>query len=191
MNGDTTLKKEEKKGFLAEILEIFKIIIVAAAIVLPIRYFIAQPFIVRGASMEPTYNDSDYLLIDEATYYFREPQRGEVIVFRYPQNPRQFFIKRIIALPGETVEFKEGKVKVKKDGDKEGIILDESYLTKDIETVGNTSLTLGEDEYFVLGDNRPASSDSRFWGPLSKKYLIGKALFRAWPLTKFGIVTGL
>lgn len=191
MNGDTTLKKEEKKGFLAEILEIFKIIIVAAAIVLPIRYFIVQPFIVRGASMEPTYNDSDYLLIDEATYYFRAPERGEVVVFRYPQNPRQFFIKRIVGLPGETVALEDGKVKIKKENGSEETILNESYLSEDIKTVGDFNRTLGGNEYFVLGDNRPASSDSRFWGALPKKYLIGKALFRAWPLTKFGVVTGL
>lgn len=191
MGDNKELKAEEKGGFIREILEIFKIIIVAAAIVLPIRYFIAQPFIVRGASMEPTYNNSDYLLIDEATYYFRSPERGEVIVFRYPQNPRQFFIKRIIALPGETVELRDGKVRVIKDGQKEEIILDEPYLARGVETAGNASLTLGESEYFVLGDNRPASSDSRFWGPLPKKFLIGRAFFRAWPVTELGMVMGL
>lgn len=191
MEENKDLGTKEKGGFIREILEIFKIIIVASAIVLPIRYFIAQPFIVRGASMEPTYNDSDYLLIDEATYYFRSPERGEVIVFRYPQNPRQFFIKRIIALPSETVALEGGKVKITKEGLDKETILDEPYLSEDIKTIGDFSRTLGASEYFVLGDNRSASSDSRFWGPLSKKYLIGRALFRAWPLTKFGVVTGL
>lgn len=191
MDDNKELKAEEKRGFIREILEILKIIVIAAAIVLPIRYFIAQPFIVRGASMEPTYNDSDYLLIDEATYYFRAPARGEVVVFRYPQNPRQFFIKRIIALPSETVALEGGKVKITKEGLDKETILDEPYIPEDIKTIGDFSRTLGANEYFVLGDNRPASSDSRFWGALPKKYLIGKALFRAWPLTKFGVVVGL
>src|SRR3989338_2117971 len=191
MKEDKELYSKEKKGFFAEVLEFLKIILVAAAIVLPIRYFIAQPFIVRGASMEPTYNESDYLLIDEATYYFRSPERGEVVVFRYPQNPRQFFIKRIIALPGETVELKDGKVNIVKNGQKDEVLLDEPYIAKDLKTVGDTNLTLDQNEYFVLGDNRPASSDSRLSGPLPKNFLVGGALFRAWPLTKFGIVTGL
>ena len=191
MEENKDLETKEKKGFFAEVLEFLKIIILAAAIVLPIRYFIAQPFIVRGASMEPTYENSEYLLIDEVTYYFRAPERGEVVVFRYPQNPSQFFIKRIIALPGETIEINDGKIQVAKGGQKEEIILDEPYLSRDVKTIGDTTLTLNENEYFVLGDNRQASSDSRFWGPLLKKFLVGRAFFRAWPITKFGVVTGL
>jgi len=136
--------------------EIIKIVIIALLIVVPIRYFIFQPFFVRGQSMEPNFENGDYLIIDEISYRFREPQRGEVIVFRYPLNPSQRYIKRIIGLPGETVEIENNKVIIVNE--KRSQILDESrYLSSATLTPGEIRLTLANDEYFVLGDGHPYS----------------------------------
>jgi signal peptidase I len=174
----------ESRIFLTEIV---KIIILAAIIVLPIRYFIFQPFFVQGISMEPSFSNGDYLIVDEITYRFRDPQRGEVIIFKYPKNPSQRYIKRIIGLPGETIEVKEGQVAIIDDGRR--TMLDESnYLPDSLETSGNIKVSLLEDEYFVLGDNRNFSSDSRRWGALPEKNIVGKVYLRAWPfaaLAKF------
>ena len=142
------------------------VILIAAAIVFPIRKFIFQPFIVSGSSMEPTYYTGDYLIIDELSYRFNEPAREDVIVFSYPQNPEQKFIKRIIGLPGETVEIKGGKVFIEQ-GDKR-FELQELYLPSSILTIDERRMTLNQGEYFVMGDNRMASYDSRKWGSLPK-----------------------
>ena len=171
--------------------ELIKIAIIAAVIVVPIRYFLFQPFFVMGQSMNPNFEQGDYLIIDEITYRFREPQRGEVIVFKSPQDPSQRFIKRIIGLPGETVEIKDGKITIYKQGQTQ--ILDESeYLLSDLTTSGDLFVNLGEKEYFVLGDNRDFSFDSRRFGSLSKDKIIGRVVFRAWPfadLSKIGVPT--
>ena len=178
------------KNWLLEIREIVKVLLVSLAIVLPIRYFIAQPFIVRGAYMEPNFFDREYLVVDEISYLLREPQRGEAIVFRYPKDPRQFFIKRIIGLPGERVEIKSGKIKIFNSTYPTGLILEESYLRPpELAPYPDLVSTVGPKEYFVLGDNRNASSDSRFWGALDRRFLIGRAVFRAWPLSQFGVIT--
>ena len=167
--------------------EVIKIVILAVVIVLPVRYFLFQPFFVQGISMEPNFENGDYLIVDEISYRFREPERGEIIVFKYPKNPTQRYIKRIIGLPGETVEIKEGQVIILDENWNQ--VLDESeYLSENIETSGNIRVSLSEDEYFVLGDNRNFSSDSRRWGALPKKYIVGKVYVRAWPfvaLAKF------
>ena len=168
--------------------EFLRLAIIAAAIALPIRYFIAQPFIVRGASMEPNFHDREYLVIDELSYFLREPKRGEVVVFRYPLDPREYFIKRVIGLPGETVEVKSGEVYIFNDEHPDGFRLQEAYLPRDLEFRGNIRFTLEGDEYVVLGDNRPASSDSRNWGTLERKFITGRAVFRAWPISKFGVL---
>jgi len=172
------------RGTLSFLWEVSKIIIIALAIVIPIRYFLFQPFIVRGASMEPNFHNGDYLIVDEISYRFWEPQRGDVVVFKYPKNPSQRYIKRIIGLPGETIEIKDGQVIVLKDGKIQEI--DESFYLPDYQaTQGDISEKLGEGDYFVLGDNRPFSSDSRYWGVLPKNYIIGKVLLRAWPPESF------
>jgi len=169
------------------LLEIVKIVILATVIVFPVRYFLFQPFFVQGVSMEPNFENGDYLIIDEISYRFREPKRGEVIVFKYPKNPIQRYIKRIIGLPGETVKIEQGKVIIIDENGEE--LLDESeYLSDSIETSGNIRVSLLENEYFVLGDNRNFSSDSRRWGVLPENYIIGKVYVRAWPfaaLAKF------
>lgn len=170
------------KNFLSFVWEIAKIVIIALLIVVPIRYFIFQPFFVRGQSMEPTFENGDYLIIDEISYRFREPLRGEVVVFKYPNNPSQRYIKRIIGLPGETIEIDDGKIIIYKNGKTE--VLDESnYLPGFLETPGDVNLSLDENEYFVLGDNRISSADSRRWGPLPKENIVGRVFLRAWPLT--------
>ncbi|GAG42405.1 unnamed protein product, partial [marine sediment metagenome] len=139
------------------------------------------PFFVQGVSMQPNFEDGDYLIIDETTYRFREPQRGEVIVFKYPKNPSQRYIKRIIGLPEETIEIQDGEVII--SNGKEHQILDESeYISSDSATIGNIRVSLAEDEYFVLGDNRTFSSDSRRWGSLPRDNIIGRVFLRAWPL---------
>lgn len=166
--------------------ELLKVTIVALAIIIPIRLFIAQPFYVKGASMEPTFHDYEYLLIDELTYRFiRPPQRGEIIVFKNPENPSEFFIKRVIGLPNEKIEINQGKIKIYNQAYPEGFYLDESGYLKE-EFKDNYPLTeLGEDEYFVLGDNRAQSLDSRKIGPIPRHLIIGRTLFRAWPIFKF------
>lgn len=189
------LLNEQKKraGFFRtlghEVWEFSKIVLISLAIVLPIRMFVAQPFIVRGASMEPNFEDGEYLIVDELSYLLREPARGEVIVFRYPEDPSQFFIKRIIGLPGETVVIEGGSVEIKNDTDSGGFVLDESYLSDTIVTVPDSTATLEEHEYFVMGDNRMESSDSRRWGTLGDEFLIGRAFLRLWPLSALDIIT--
>jgi signal peptidase I len=169
------------------ILEVIKIVVLAAVIVIPIRYFLFQPFFVQGISMEPNFQNGDYLIIDEISYRLREPQRGEVIVFKYPQNPSQRYIKRIIGLPGETIEVKDNQVIIF-DGQESQVLDESNYLPSYLKTPGNVRLTLKEDQYFVLGDNRTASFDSRRWGPLPAKNIVGRVAIRAWPLTAFAEV---
>lgn len=172
------------KAFLNFVWESVKVAVIALAIVLPIRYFIFQPFIVKGESMEPTFQNGNYLIVDELSYRFRQPQRGEVVVFKYPFNPSQRYIKRIIGLPGETVEIKDQKVIIFDSTGKELSLKEETYLPLDDLTLGEFRLNLKENEYFVLGDNRLHSSDSRAWGILPRDKIIGKVLFRLLPLNE-------
>ena len=167
--------------------EMVRALIIALAIILPVRFFLVQPFYVRGASMEPNFHDKEYLVIDEISYRFNPPARGDSIVFRYPVDPSQFFIKRVVGLPGEAVTVKDNNVFIKnKDGEKK---LDESaYLPAGLATVGNVSYTLAEDEYFILGDNRMWSKDSREFGPVKKKFIIGRTWLRGWPLYRVGFI---
>ena len=165
-------------SFFLFIWEILKIVFIALVIVIPIRYFLFQPFIVKGQSMEPNFENSNYLIVDELSFRFRDPQRGEVVVFRYPKNISQRFIKRIIGLPGDKIEVKAGSIMVNDQ------VLDESkYLPSGVQTPGNIQTSLNENEYFVLGDNRISSFDSRQWGTLPRKNIIGRVYFRAWPIT--------
>ncbi|MDD5146093.1 MAG: signal peptidase I [Candidatus Pacebacteria bacterium] len=163
--------------------ETLKVLIIALVIVVPIRYFLFQPFFVRGQSMEPNFENGDYLIIDELSYRFRSPERGEAIVFKYPQDTTQRYIKRIIGLPGETVEIENGKITIYKENSEPKILNESDYLSLNIQTTGNLKITLGENEYFVLGDNRPVSSDSRRWGTVPKDDIIGRVYLRAWPIS--------
>ena len=188
-------------GFTATMVFIWdflKVLIVALAIILPIRYFIFQPFIVSGSSMEPNYSNKQYLIIDEISYRLNKPQRGEVVVLRYPNDPKQFFIKRIVGLPEEKIKIDNSRVTVYNDKYPDGIVLEEQYLSHQGITYphnpglvgGKKIITLKDNEYFVMGDNRLASSDSRDWGPLGHDKIIGKVFIRVLPLStfsKFGI----
>lgn len=167
------------------VIELAEVVIISLAIILPIRYFLIQPFYVKGASMEPTFDDREYLIIDEISFRFREIERGEVVVFRYPHDPRQYFIKRIVGLPGETVHVQNNSVTIFSDEHPDGFVLDESsYLDPETVTRGDRKTILAEDEFFVLGDNRGSSLDSRTFGQLHEKYIIGRAWIRGWPLDK-------
>ncbi|MDP3697927.1 MAG: signal peptidase I [Candidatus Taylorbacteria bacterium] len=184
-NKETKDENYGKKGEVwAFVWETIKIIVISLAIIVPIRYYLVQPFFVKGASMEENFHDGDYLLIDEISYRFNEPRRGDIIVFRYPENPSQFFIKRIIGLPGETIEIKNEKVVIYNGDFPKGLTLEENYLSSGQETAGNSFVKLDADDYYVLGDNRFQSSDSRRWGVLEKKFITGKAFIRLWPVTK-------
>lgn len=169
----------------AFIWETIKIVIISLAIIIPVRYFVVQPFFVKGASMEPVFENNDYILIDEITYQFREPKRGEVVVFRAPEDPSQFFIKRVIGLPGETVRIKNNAVIITNKENPNGFTLAESYLSDGQETLGDVKSVLSGSQYFVLGDNRLQSSDSRRWGALSRRLITGRVLVRIWPFDKF------
>lgn len=177
------------KKFLIFIWELVKVVAISAAIILPIRYFLIQPFIVKGESMEPNFHDKEYLIIDEISYRFQAPERGQVVVFRYPRNPQEYFIKRIIGLPGETVDIKDGRVFIYNDAHPEGFALAESYLPTDLATYreAEEQVAVGADEYFVLGDNRGASKDSRSFGPVDKSFVTGKVLLRGWPFSRFAV----
>lgn len=174
------------KNFFVFVFELLKIVVISLVIIIPIRYFLIQPFYVKGASMEPTFYDHEYLIVDEISYRFDKPARGDVIVFRYPRNPQEYFIKRLIGLPGESVQIKDGKVIIFNKEHPEGEVLKESYLDDDLKTYGMTDekINLGDNEYFVLGDNRNSSKDSRSFGPVNKSYLTGRVLFRGWPFNR-------
>ncbi len=169
--------------------EFIKIILIALVIVIPLRYFVVQPFVVNGESMETNFSDKDYLIVDEMSYKIREPKRGEVVVFRYKGNQSEYFIKRIIGMPGERVEVSGGKVTIFNGNNSEGKnLVENAYLENSKKTPGEARITLGPDEYFVMGDNRNASSDSRTWGSLDKKDIVGKAWLRLLPLEKVGFI---
>ncbi len=168
--------------------EILTFIVLAVLIVVPIRLFVAQPFVVEGESMHPTFESTDYLIVDELSYHFSAPKRGDVIIFRYPNDPNVFYIKRIIGLPGETVHIDHGKTTVTKvDGTT--VTLNETYVVAEDATYTQDS-TLGPDQYYVMGDNRPRSSDSRIWGPLPKKNIMGRAYLRLLPANEIGVLPG-
>lgn len=171
------------KSFLYSFWETIEVGIIAVVAVFIIRNFLIQPFLVSGASMEPNFSSGDYLLIDELSYRLREPERGEVVVFHYPGNPSTFYIKRIIGLPGEQLLFKDGKVSIINKDHPKGFTLDENYLPNDLKTSGN-EVSLKDNEYFVLGDNRNFSFDSRSWGTLKNDKIVGLVRLRLWPFNK-------
>ena len=134
--------------------------------------------------MEPSFEDGDYLLVNEISYRFSEPERGDVVIFRYPLDRSQFFIKRIIGLPDETIEIKDNTVVIYNKEKPNGFVLNEDYLAPEQKTLGSSVIKLDDNEYFVLGDNRLQSSDSRRWGPINKSLITGKAFLRPWPFTR-------
>ena len=183
---ETPAPQRREPGFIGEVI---RFSLIALLVVLPIRLFIAQPFIVSGASMEATFSTGEYLIVDQLTYHFEDPERGDVIVFRYPRDPSKFFIKRVIGIPGDTVSIDGDRVTISNNEHRDGVVLEESYV---LAMNSDTTLTesLGGEEYFVMGDNRDASSDSRMWGVLQRDKIIGRAFFRLFPLTEISILPG-
>jgi len=186
--------------------EMIKVFLLAVVIIIPVRVFLFQPFFVQGSSMEPNFEDGQYLVISEFGYKqtdinllknfrftvhsFRIIGRQDVTVFRYPKNPKQFFIKRVIGLPKETVEIRGGKVIIYNAEQPNGYVLDESaYLSTESFAPDYImpKVVLGNDEYFLLGDNRMFSYDSRSIGPVKKKQIIGRVLLRAWPVERLSV----
>ncbi|MEK7194366.1 MAG: signal peptidase I [Patescibacteria group bacterium] len=160
--------------------ELVKLAVIAVVIIIPFRLYIAQPFVVDGASMDPTFRNGQYLVVDEFSYHFKTPIRGSVLIFRYPKDPKKYFIKRVIGLPNEQVAINNGEVTIINTDNPKGFLLNEPYvkLTKD-ET---ETYILKSKEYFVMGDNRAGSADSRLWGPVPEKNIIGRPIARLWPL---------
>lgn len=163
------------RQFLLPFWEVIEVLAVALVSFFLIRSLVVLPFVVDGPSMEPTFYSHQYVLVDEVTYKFREPERGEVIVFKNPRNEAEFYIKRIIGLPGEQITITDEAVEIN------GVKLDESYIDVKNGMTEKQSRTLKDDEYFMMGDNRPQSFDSRGWGPLDKKGIIGIVRLRFLP----------
>lgn len=175
------------KSFFKFFWDLLKVAVTTLVLAGLVRYFLVQPFFVEGASMEPNFKNGEYLLIDEISYYFKPPVQGEVIVFHYPLDTSKYYIKRVIGLPGETVEIRGGGVIIYNGNNPKGFSIDESYLPKEITTAGNIKKKLGKNEYFVLGDNRQFSSDSRYWGTLPANDIVGRVWVRAWPVNRAAI----
>ncbi len=174
------------KNVFAFLWDTAKVVGIALLVVIPIRMYLFQPFLVRGDSMKPNFHNGDYLIIDELSYRFQDPQRGDVIVFKFPEDTRQRYIKRIIGLPGEIVSINNDTITISKD--QKTFQLKESYIPTSLPTLGNETITLGNNEYFVLGDNRPFSSDSRVWGTVPAQDIIGKVALRVFPLNAFAAI---
>lgn len=169
------------------LLEFIKVAVLAGITIALVRYYLFKPFYVKGASMEPNFLDHEYLIIDELSYRLHEPKRGEVIVFRYPNNPKEYFLKRIIGLPGERVKVSEGVVTIYNDAHPEGLVIKEEYIDKDVFTEGEKIMSLNKNQYFVMGDNRPNSFDSRRFGPVDENLIVGRTWLRGWPLSRLEI----
>lgn len=182
-------RKEEflpsfSKSFFSFVIEVVKVVVISLAIIIPIRYFLIQPFYVRGASMEPNFHDNEYLIINEIGYRFAAPQRGDITVIKSKIVAKEYLIKRVIGLPEEKIEINSGEVKIFNKDNPEGKVLQEEYLAEGVSTNGNYIITLQRDEYYVMGDNRPSSLDSRSFGAIKRDEIVGRAWLRAWPLQK-------
>ncbi len=170
-------------------LELVRFSIIALIIVIPIRMFVAQPFIVSGASMADTFYTGEYLIVDQVSYHFQDPKRGDVVIFRYPRDPSKYFIKRVIGVPGDTITIADAKVTIVNETFPDGIVLNEPYI-KAMPTTNRLTETLGPREYFVMGDNRSESSDSRMWGVLQEERIVGRAFLRLFPIPNLSVFPG-
>jgi signal peptidase I len=175
------------RKFLASLLEVVEIAVIAVAAVFIVRTFLVQPFLVSGTSMYPTFSNGDYVLTDELTYRIEPPERGQVVVFHDVTDYSTYLIKRIIGLPGERIVIKNNTVTIYNQQNPQGFVLNESYLPKGTVTAGDEDITLSSTTYFMMGDNRLVSYDSRDWGPLPAKNIVGMVRFRLWPLNAIQI----
>jgi signal peptidase I len=169
------------RKFFASLLEVLEIAIIAVAAVFIVRSFLVQPFLVSGTSMVPTFSNGDYVLTDELTYRIRPPERGEVVVFHDVSDYSTYLIKRVIGLPGERVVINNNTVTIYNKQNPNGFVLNESYLPSGTVTSGDEDITLSSSSYFMMGDNRAVSYDSRSWGPLPASNMVGLVRFRLWP----------
>jgi signal peptidase I len=182
---DENKKEKSSESFWGEI---FRFAVIAALIVLPFRYFVAQPFIVSGVSMSPTFETGEYLIVDEISYRFSEPQRGDVVIVKKPGTKSENLIKRVMGLPGETLRYKNNVLTISNKENPGGFVVEEPYL-KNIRT-GDFEAALGSDQYFVMGDNRGVSLDSRIIGPIRRDAIIGEAFLRLFPPTRISYHPG-
>jgi len=166
------------------------VIVVALFIAYIVRSYIIEPFIVEGASMDPTFATNQFLVVDRVSYRFMEPHRGDVIVFAFPGNTKIDYIKRVIGLPGETLKIKDGVITVINAAYPKGIVLVEPYIDPMHASQDNMTVTLGASQYFVMGDNRSESYDSRAWGPVNRDLIIGRPAVRLFPLNMLSIFPG-
>lgn len=168
-------------------MDILEIVVFAIGIFFFVYLLIMRPHKIKGASMHPNYPDGEYLLTEKVSYYLHEPQRGDVVVFKPPVSEDEY-IKRILALPGDTVSLQNGKFYIN------GRLLNESYISDNIYTSGgeyledNSTKIIPEGEYLTIGDNRPHSYDSRSWGPITRKAITGRAWLVYWPPKNAGTV---
>jgi signal peptidase I len=181
-------KTPAKKSGWQSLWEMVRFALLALLIVVPIRAFVAEPFIVSGSSMVPTFENGDYLVVDKLSYELGTPQRYDVAVFRYPNDPSKFFIKRIIGLPNETVDIRGDVVTITNQDNPQGFVLEQPFVKNTADS--QTHFELKDNEYFVMGDNRRASSDSRYWGAVDRQFLTGRALVRLLPFNKINILPG-
>jgi signal peptidase I len=168
--------------------ELVRFALIALIIVIPIRLFVAEPFVVSGTSMVPTFENGDYLIVDKISYELGSPKRDDIVIFRYPGDTTKFFIKRIIGLPNETVDIKGSVVTITNATHPNGFALNESFVKNP--SNNQTHFVLTNNQYFVMGDNRIASSDSRYWGAVNKNLLVGKAFLRLLPISDINIWPG-
>ena len=181
---ETKPQPSKARKVFAFIIELVEVVVISLAIILPVRYFLIKPFYVKGASMEPNFFDHEYLIIDELSYRLHTPTRGDIVVFHYPRDPKEIFIKRVIGLPGETVEIASGKIKIYNAEYANGQILDEPYLDQEY-TSAAPPVTLKAGEYFLMGDNRAASLDSRYFGPVDLSAVVGRVWVRGFPFDRW------
>lgn len=179
---------EPNKTKMQSFWELVRFALIALVIVIPVRIFVAEPFIVSGSSMVPTFVNGDYLIVDKISYELGTPKRDDVVVFRYPNDTTKFFIKRIIGLPGETVDINGNDVTISNASHPNGFKLEQPFVKNP--SINQTHFVLTNNEYFVMGDNRSASSDSRSWGPVNKNLLVGKAFLRLLPVTNIDMWPG-
>ena len=167
-----------------------QVIIIAGILALVLRTYIIEPFIVEGASMDPTFATGQFLLVDRLTYRLHPPTRYDVIVFQYPKDPSVDYIKRIIGLPGETVTIKDGIATIVNPDHPNGIILPQPFVEASHQSFDSETVTLGQDQYFVMGDNRAQSYDSRAWGSVPKNLIIGRPILRILPPSTISLLPG-
>ena len=188
MENETQEIREVPQSAKQSFWDLVRFAVIAMLIVVPVRLFLVEPFIVSGSSMIPTFENGNYLIIDKISYRISDPKRDDVVVFRYPKDPNKFFIKRIIGLPNETIEIKGSVVTIKNDEHKDGFVLEEPFVKNTANN--NLVVELKDDEFFVMGDNRSGSSDSRYWRAVKKELLTGKAFLRLLPIKKLSLLPG-